>query len=137
MSKYKKVLVELYKRGYNTDENKRGWVYMKKKIYKKGLSLIVLMITVLVLSILAAAVILSMSNNRPIDSAKEATNRNDDSVMLEAANLLSIQWQVDIVELGETRTREKYIRDGLISQGFSNEDIDKLQIQEDGNVLLE
>ncbi len=95
-----------------------------------------LMITVLVISILAAAVILSMTDNRPIDSAKEATNRNDDSVMLEAANLLSIQWQVDVVELGETRTREEYIREGLMSQGFSNEDIDKLQIKEDGNVLL-
>ena len=39
---------------------------------KKGISLIVLVITIVVIIILAAAVILSLGNNNPIESAKEA-----------------------------------------------------------------
>ncbi|MDD2376112.1 MAG: hypothetical protein PHD15_00415 [Clostridia bacterium] len=40
---------------------------------KKGISLIVLVITIIVIIILAGAVILSLANNNPIESANEAT----------------------------------------------------------------
>jgi hypothetical protein len=50
-------------------------------INKRGISLIVLVITIIVIIILAGSVILSLSKNNPILSAQEATFKNDmDSV---------------------------------------------------------
>ncbi len=44
---------------------------------KKGISLIVLIITIIVIIILAGAVILNLSNNNPMDSARKAKFLND------------------------------------------------------------
>ena len=44
---------------------------------KKGISLIVLIITIIVVIILAAAVIITINKNNPIESAKEATFKED------------------------------------------------------------
>ena len=48
-----------------------------KLTHKRGISLIVLIITIIVIIILAAVVILAISNNNPIESAKEATFKED------------------------------------------------------------
>ena len=48
-----------------------------KLTQKKGVSLIVLIVTIIVIIILAAAVILTVSKNNPIDSAREATFKED------------------------------------------------------------
>jgi Tfp pilus assembly protein PilE len=45
---------------------------MKQKIYGKGISLIVLVITIIVIIILAGTVILSLADNNPIEQANEA-----------------------------------------------------------------
>ena len=50
---------------------------IKRTSDKKGISLIVLVITIIVIIILAVAVILSIANNNPIESAKEARFKND------------------------------------------------------------
>ena len=44
---------------------------------KKGISLIILIVTIIVIIILAAVVILTLSKNNPIDSAKEASFKED------------------------------------------------------------
>ena len=44
---------------------------------KKGISLIVLIITIIVVIILAAVVILTITKNNPVESAKEATFKED------------------------------------------------------------
>ena len=44
---------------------------------KKGISLITLVITIIVIIILAAAVILTLNRNNPIENAKEATFKSD------------------------------------------------------------
>ena len=44
---------------------------------KKGISLIVLIITIIVVIILAAAVIITINKNNPVESAKEATFKED------------------------------------------------------------
>ena len=44
---------------------------------KKGISLIVLIVTIIVIIILAAVVILTITKNNPVDSAKEATFKED------------------------------------------------------------
>ena len=48
-----------------------------KLTHKKGISLIVLIVTIIVIIILAAAVILTITKNNPVDSAKEATFKED------------------------------------------------------------
>ena len=48
-----------------------------KPSQKKGISLIVLIVTIIVIIILAAAVILTITKNNPVDSAKEATFKED------------------------------------------------------------
>ena len=48
-----------------------------KLTQKKGISLIVLIVTIIVIIILAAAVILTITKNNPVDSAKEATFKED------------------------------------------------------------
>ncbi len=51
---------------------------MSESIYRKqGISLIVLIITIIIIIILAGTVILSISKNNPIDSAKKASFVND------------------------------------------------------------
>ena len=60
-------------------------IYMKRGIeenfmkltQKRGISLIVLIVTIIVIIILAAAVILTITKNNPVDSAKEATFKED------------------------------------------------------------
>ena len=44
---------------------------------KRGISLIVLIVTIIAIIILAAAVILTISKNNPVSSAKEATFKED------------------------------------------------------------
>ena len=50
---------------------------MRTKENKKGISLIVLIITIIVVIILAVVVILTLSKNKPIESAKEAQFKED------------------------------------------------------------
>ena len=48
-----------------------------KLTHKRGISLIVLIVTIIVIIILAAAVILTISKNNPVESAREATFKED------------------------------------------------------------
>ncbi|MDF2866085.1 MAG: hypothetical protein K0R72_903 [Clostridia bacterium] len=62
---------------------------------KKGISLIVLVITIIVIIILAGAVILSLANNNPINSANKAVCLSDvanfkSAVALDFASELSL-----------------------------------------------
>lgn len=62
---------------------------------KKGISLIVLVITIIVLAILAGAIIISLSNTNIIDQAKDATIKADlanakYAVALEYADIMTL-----------------------------------------------
>ena len=61
---------------------------IKRTSEKKGISLIVLAITIIVIIILAVAVILSIANNNPIENAKEARFKSDVKAMQEELELL-------------------------------------------------
>ena len=52
-----------------TDVNKN----FTKLTHKRGISLIVLIVTIIVVIILAAVLILTITKNNPVESAKEAT----------------------------------------------------------------
>ena len=90
----------------------------------KGISLIVLVVTILVLSILAATVIISLSNTNVIVEATNAKNASDIANMKEAANLI---YANAYLEKNGVVTREDIV-DGLKSQGFSDEQIDLIKI---------
>lgn len=61
---------------------------MKKKIrFKRGISLITLVITIVVIIILAAAVVLTLGSNNPIEKAKEARRLSDKAQMEEKMNI--------------------------------------------------
>jgi ABC-type microcin C transport system permease subunit YejB len=55
---------------------------------KKGISLIVLVITIIVIIILAGAVILSLASNNPIAQASEAVQKQDKVSVQAAINML-------------------------------------------------
>ena len=58
---------------------------------EKGISLIVLVITIIIMIILFSAIILAMTSNSPIDSAREAKLRNDLQVIKERYQLAHSQ----------------------------------------------
>ena len=97
---------------------------------KKGISLIVLIVTIAVIIILATAVILSVANDRPIDSAQEAVDLHNSSVLIENATALSTQWTLE-KRLGKTTfSRNDYVKQGLHDQGFTKDEIEDLVVSE-------
>ena len=80
---------------------------------KKGISLIVLIITIIVVIILAAVVILTITKNNPVDSAKEATFKED---------VKSFQ-----DDLALTVAKEYTDKQGQRDQKISTSDYDKIK----------
>ncbi len=101
---------------------------------KQAISLIVLVVTILVLSILAATVIISLSNTNIIAEATNAKNASDIANMKEAANLI---YANSYLEKNGVVTREDIV-EGLKSQGFSDDQIDLIAIEvKDGEVIIQ
>ncbi len=103
---------------------------LKKYNNKKGISLIVLIITIAVILILSGAVILSVATNRPIESAEKARDAHNDATLEEQAKILSAQWEVDTITGDTTDERGEYVENGLKTLGFTQEEIDRLSIDE-------
>ena len=100
----------------------------------KGISLIVLVVTILVLSILAATVIISLSNTNVIVEATNAKNASDIANMKEVASVI---YANVYLEKNGIVTREDIV-EGLKSQGFSDEQIDLIKIEvKDGKVTIQ
>ena len=100
----------------------------------KGISLIVLVVTILVLSILAATVIISLSNTNVIVEATNAKNASDIANMKEVASVI---YANVYLEKNGVVTREDIV-EGLKSQGFSDEQIDLIKIEvKDGKVTIQ
>ena len=103
---------------------------MKKK---KAISLIVLVVTILVLSILAATVIISLSNTNIITEATNAKNAADIANMKEVASVI---YANAYLEKSGNVTKEDIV-EGLKSQGFSDKQIDLIKIEvKDGKVTI-
>ena len=79
---------------------------------KKGISLIVLIVTIIVIIILAAAVILTITKNNPVDSAKEATFKEDVKAFQD--------------DLALTVAKEYTDKQGQRDQKISTSDFDKI-----------
>ena len=80
---------------------------------KKGISLIVLIVTIIVIIILAAVVILTITKNNPVDSAKEATFKEDVKAFQD--------------DLALTVAKEYTDKQGQRDQKISTSDFDKIK----------
>lgn len=110
---------------------------MKKKIrFKRGISLITLVITIVVIIILAASVILTLGSNNPIERAKEARRLSDKAQMEEKMNILKAQLMLKNELEGGKTLGDMLVEDGTISQdelengGLINEDEDIIFISD-------
>ena len=80
---------------------------------KKGISLIVLIVTIIVIIILAAVVILTLSKNNPIESAKEATFKEDVRTYQDELNMyISNEYQRLAGQRDSKITATGYEKDG-------------------------
>ena len=107
----------------------------KRNFKKSGISLIVLVITIIVIIILAVAVILSIANNNPISNANKARAANDESALLEAANLAYTSLYADKQIKGEAIDYDSLtdeVRNSLLAQGFSDEKVNQVIVSEKG-----
>ncbi len=83
-----------------------------KLTQKKGISLIVLIVTIIVIIILAAVVILTITKNNPVESAKEATFKEDVKAFQD--------------DLALTVAKEYTDKQGQRDQKISTSDYDKI-----------
>ena len=104
---------------------------------KKGISLIVLIITIIVVIILAAVVILTINKNNPVESAKEATFKEDvksfqyDLALTIAKEYTDNQGQRDTKINATGKAVKNYI------QSFKNKYVNKFAIVDDNLVATD
>ena len=108
---------------------------MNKLNNKKGISLIVLVITIIVMIILATAIILSLQSSGIIGRANEASSKSDESNMIQAANVAYGEYLLER-NLGQTNVEaEEYVKDKL-SSNFNQEELKKLSVLSDGTIQI-
>ena len=98
---------------------------------KRGISLIVLIVTIIVIIILAAVVILTLSKNNPINSAKEATFKEDIynyKTELELYKAKISKNGEDVTKLYASKDSDPSIQDVITS--ITRKYIDRLEVRE-------
>jgi len=107
---------------------------MKNSIKQKnGISLIVLVITIIVMIILASAIILSLSSSSIIGRANEAKIKSDIANAKEVVSLAYAEWELDNADLKETYSSfSEYATVKLNEAGF---DTNSICVTNEGDVL--
>lgn len=108
---------------------------MKIKSKSKGISLIVLVITILVLSILAATVIITLSNTNIISQAQNAKKASDIATIKEAANFAYADLYLKSQTTGEAVTSED-VENYLKEQGYTDEQLGLISISISDNGVV-
>lgn len=108
---------------------------MKIKKEKTGISLIVLVITILVFSILAATVIISLSNTNIISQATNAKKASDVAALKEAANFAYADLYLNSQTTGEVVTSED-VENYLKEQGYTDEEVSLISISISDNGVV-
>ena len=106
---------------------------------KKGISLIVLIVTIIVMIIIAGAIILSLTETNIIDQAEVAVEKHNLSEMKSAASMAYADWLANEYESSENKEDkghvQNYIRNELIRQGVASwEDFSKWYITPTGGI---
>ena len=104
---------------------------------KKGISLIVLIITIIVVIILAAAVIITINKNNPVESAKEATFKEDVKSFQDDLALTIAKKYTDNQDQRDTKINAtgEAVKDYIPS--FKNKYVNKFAIVEDNLVATD
>ena len=102
---------------------------------KKGISLMVLVITIAVMIILAAAIILSLQSSGIIGRANEAKASSDMSNKKEAATLALAEYELlkQNGELSGNKTATEYVQERLNAQKLDGSNV---AIDEKGNIII-
>ncbi len=90
---------------------------------KKGISLIVLVITIIVMIILAASVVISLNSTSVIDRANQAVKLSDEK---QVQNLAAIIWSETYLNNERDENLERIVKEELAKQGVTE---DKWNIQ--------
>ena len=96
---------------------------------RKGISLIVLVITIIVMIILATAIILSLTNSGIIGKANKAKAESDKANLKEYVNTLQAEWELMTEAERGNQTFEQYANSKLEEKGYS-----KAAVGADGEV---
>ncbi len=107
-----------------------------KKNQRKGISLIVLIVTIIVMIILAGAIILTLNNSGVIGRAEEATEKTNEQAIKEAANMAYGDWVLAKQMDNETRSADEYVKSKLKEQGFRDEQLENLVVTDDGKITI-
>jgi len=101
---------------------------------KRGISLIVLVITIIVMIILASAIILSLRSSSIIGRANEAKNKSDIANAKEVVSLAYAEWELDQASLKNTYSNfSEYAMVQLDEAGFDTKD---MYVTEEGELLI-
>jgi len=100
---------------------------------KRGISLIVLVITIIVMIILASAIILSLQSSGIIGRANEAKTKSDEATLREAASIKLAEYELGIQtgDIASTTTASEYVKEELEKDGI---DTKGLAITPDGTI---
>jgi len=105
----------------------------------KGISLIVLVITIIVMIILAGSIILSLSNSKIIEKARNAKEQSNLATIRDAATLINADLQLGLADgsiaLKPGQTEEEYIKEQLVNQGFSQLEVERNGVLKGGKVV--
>ena len=91
---------------------------------KKGISLIVLIITIIVMIIIAGAVIISLNDSDIIDRAEEAVEKHNESELKNTVSVLAMQYKLEDTD----KSCKDYVEEKLLGSGFSKDDLTKVYI---------
>ena len=86
--------------------------------------------------ILATAIILSLNSSGIIGKANQAKTKSDTANLLEAANVVAAEWELEYRLGNISDDAPTYIKTKLKSQGFKDEQIASLSITETGAVTI-
>jgi len=106
---------------------------------KQGISLIVLIVTIIVMIILSSVIILTVTRDKIIDSAKNIKTDSDIETLKEAARVEYTQYEMD-VRLGKVDANEKnaeeYVKEKLLKKGFTEKNMKTLMVTDSGDVFV-
>lgn len=105
------------------------------KTRKRGISLIVLVITIIVMIILATAIILSLNSSNILGKAGEAKLTSDLSNKKEAASVYVAEYEIKVAKgkINKATTVDAYVKAEMKKAGIDTSDV---AIQEDGTILV-
>ena len=102
---------------------------------KRGVSPIVIVITIIVMITLIASIILSINNSSIIERLNKSKRDSDREKMLEAARIELREYKEKIGDGLRNRTAEDYIKERLTNQ-FTEKQLEELSILNDGTIQI-